>query len=538
MILCRGINGKEYILEKKIGAGGEGTVYTLAGNNLLAAKIYKQEKFQDSESRKKMERKLKAMILLQIPAIINGTVRLSWPQDVLYLNGEMVGFVMPKINTTYKIYDIYREGAVRKKIYPHYTWQYSVMFAYHLAWIVNYLHEYDIVIGDFNQNNIAVDTAKNTIILIDCDSFDLTDRVTKEHFPCTVGMQEMLAPELQTAGSLIHKKFTKESDNFSLAIHIFRLLMKNADPFGGVMKKKASMTSIPLNRAILNGECAYVRHVSGKQIPSWSVTLDILPDEVVRLFKKTFSYTLSSSKKNISNRATAKEWCAALSPLLTAKSNVLLKTCKKDKLHIYPAHNKQCPWCKCESQRDSKKKKKFKKWIAAAAAGALLISTGIFHFAGIVEIPYVNDVIKDVELLIEEYKNKQIEEEKKNPDALQIESEENLWNEIPEPSEEAGTGLSYTEEYILPESDGRYITEEELSALSADEILLARNEIFARHGRKFRTEWIQTYFENTSWYRGIYEPEIFDGMTDTIFNSYEKANIETIVSYEQKMGYQ
>ena len=37
-------------------------------------------------------------------------------------------------------------------------------------------------------------------------------------------------------------------------------------------------------------------------------------------------------------------------------------------------------------------------------------------------------------------------------------------------------------EYILPDSDSRAYTYEELSGLSAQEIRLAKNELYARHG--------------------------------------------------------
>ena len=91
--------------------------------------------------------------------------------------------------------------------------------------------------------------------------------------------------------------------------------------------------------------------------------------------------------------------------------------------------------------------------------------------------------------------------------------------------------------YILPYSDESYISEEDLAALSQEEILLARNEIYARHGRKFNTPEIHDYFIEQPWYTEIYEPEEFDSMANEVFNEYEKENINIIVNYEEKMGY-
>ncbi len=89
------------------------------------------------------------------------------------------------------------------------------------------------------------------------------------------------------------------------------------------------------------------------------------------------------------------------------------------------------------------------------------------------------------------------------------------------------------EYYILPESDTRYYTEEELSSLTADQLRLARNEIYARHGRTFDKEDLQAYFDSQPWYRGTIAPDDFD---DSVFNEYEKANVQLIQSVEDGLS--
>ena len=349
MTTYTGMRGTLYTTLQRLGKGGEGTVYTIDTYDHLVAKIYRSNKFRNTNERSTMERKLRAMIAMKVEYKIDNVVRFAWPQDILYENNTMVGFIMPRLETRYKIFDIYREGNPRKIIYPNYTWKYSIQFAYHLAWLVDYLHSKGIIIGDFNQTNIAIDSNYNTVIIIDCDSFDINDPVSGEHFPCPVGLSEMLAPELQIVGDLSKGTFTKESDYFSLAIHIFRLLMNNADPFGGIIVSRESQSNIPANQSICNGECAYVRHVPNKKIPDWSPKLTILPEEIRKLFNKTFNYTALTAKKNIKNRATAYEWCIALAPYGEKEPNPRLKTCSKNKTHVYAANNRECPWCRLES---------------------------------------------------------------------------------------------------------------------------------------------------------------------------------------------
>lgn len=92
-------------------------------------------------------------------------------------------------------------------------------------------------------------------------------------------------------------------------------------------------------------------------------------------------------------------------------------------------------------------------------------------------------------------------------------------------------------EYIFYDSDSSYIDEDMLDQLTQEEVQLARNEIYARHGRKFTNEKIRAYFEDKSWYSPEIEADVFDEQQDSIFNKYEKKNITTIVEYEKKQGW-
>ncbi len=85
-------------------------------------------------------------------------------------------------------------------------------------------------------------------------------------------------------------------------------------------------------------------------------------------------------------------------------------------------------------------------------------------------------------------------------------------------------------DYLLPDSNSRYLTEADLSGLTHKELSLARNEIFARHGRIFETPQIAEYFNGKSWYRGIYSAADFPWGE---LNKYEHANITFIANYEK-----
>lgn len=97
------------------------------------------------------------------------------------------------------------------------------------------------------------------------------------------------------------------------------------------------------------------------------------------------------------------------------------------------------------------------------------------------------------------------------------------------------TFVKNSSEYILPDSNRKYYNMKDLKGLTAKEARLARNELFARHGRKFDDKELQKYFNSCSWYKGTIAPEYF--YEEEFFNKYEIANRDLIIKYEAKKGY-
>ncbi|MBR2046870.1 MAG: YARHG domain-containing protein [Agathobacter sp.] len=89
-------------------------------------------------------------------------------------------------------------------------------------------------------------------------------------------------------------------------------------------------------------------------------------------------------------------------------------------------------------------------------------------------------------------------------------------------------------DYILPTSNSEYLTMEDLAGFTAEQCRLARNELYARYGRKFTDESLRTYFESKSWYVGTIEPDDF---TEDMLNEYEIFNRDLIVDYEEQNGF-
>jgi YARHG domain-containing protein len=77
--------------------------------------------------------------------------------------------------------------------------------------------------------------------------------------------------------------------------------------------------------------------------------------------------------------------------------------------------------------------------------------------------------------------------------------------------------------------ENKLLSERMLHGLSLHELRLLRNEIYARHGRIFRTGWLQQYFGSQPWYDPTEE------FKDEELSGSDKQNVELIVAYETKL---
>lgn len=86
----------------------------------------------------------------------------------------------------------------------------------------------------------------------------------------------------------------------------------------------------------------------------------------------------------------------------------------------------------------------------------------------------------------------------------------------------------YNEQYIIPDSDTRELTEGELWAYTRETLRYIRNELLARHGYVFGGNKFGRYFGKTDWYKaGNYENEILTAL--------EWDNISLVRTVERKM---
>lgn len=87
--------------------------------------------------------------------------------------------------------------------------------------------------------------------------------------------------------------------------------------------------------------------------------------------------------------------------------------------------------------------------------------------------------------------------------------------------------------WLFPDSDRRYLNSQDLKDQTADTLLLARNEIYARRGYVFSDPELAAFFAEKAWY--VPNASEADFSTD-VFNKYEKSNVDLIRIYEQRIN--
>lgn len=88
-------------------------------------------------------------------------------------------------------------------------------------------------------------------------------------------------------------------------------------------------------------------------------------------------------------------------------------------------------------------------------------------------------------------------------------------------------------EFIMPLSSFKRLTEDDIAGLSADELRLARNEIYARHGRTFKDNTLNEYFKAKSWYK---VNSAYNYKNDVLnVNETENINAHFLLAAERKL---
>ncbi|MDD5650045.1 MAG: hypothetical protein PHF86_06480 [Candidatus Nanoarchaeia archaeon] len=244
-----------------LGVGGEATVVLHKG---VALKVYHQPSKTRAE---------KLLAFIKVGSSLKLPTNIAYPIDVILdaRGNDIVGFSMPLAKGKEVINLSNKQFRKTEQITPNDIIDFFVdskltMDAIHVA--------PRLFIGDNNDLNVMF-TPKFGSIYIDVDSFQVGD------WPCAVGTDTYLDPNLYGLNLADKPYFTKETDWYSFAVMLFKCLLL-AHPYGGTHATYDSIVERARRKIyIMDSSVTYPR-ISNKPETISPELLDIF-DKIFRL---------------------------------------------------------------------------------------------------------------------------------------------------------------------------------------------------------------------------------------------------------------
>lgn len=321
--------------ERPFARGGEGCVHGVQQHPELVAKIYHPKG-------RTAQREQKILAMLRNPPKSSASGQTAWPCDIVYEHktGAFLGFVMPRIKNVSKIDELYSYDSRND-----HNWNWYLQVARNLCAAVQSVHDSGHVIGDLNPANICVDPKTALVTLVDTDSYSIADGSGGE-YRCGVCRLEYIPAELHrlmdSGRSLSEIKgttFTRHTDYFALAVHIFALLMNGSHPYACTVSSDALAEQYGLHKNIVRGYFPFHGAVAGVGTTRYAPQLTALPNDLRNLSIQAFSGGKPAK------RPTPRQWYDALGRL-----GQDLRQCPARQAHQFRSGLGSCPLCAAEAE--------------------------------------------------------------------------------------------------------------------------------------------------------------------------------------------
>lgn len=294
-----------------LGAGGEGSVYRLESHPNSALKIWNEKTAAGSAPQK-------VQAMLNAPAPEPGH-NVAWPTHAaLNRTGDCAGFLMPLIHPDkhqqiFHLFNPSARGRLQRQWRTSISQKTLLTAAINLAAAFqNIHHPGHLVVGDVNERNALSDKDGN-IILVDADSFQITDPKTHIIYRCTKGRDDYTSPRMQGL-ELSKNNRTQDDDRFGMAVLIFKLLMDGIHPYSSTadpddrrtttLAQKIASQYFPYNES---GHTPVQHQPSQGYRQAWQ-NLDF---ELRHMFRRAFDPDVTS----VHQRPTPAQWTDLLTQL-------------------------------------------------------------------------------------------------------------------------------------------------------------------------------------------------------------------------------
>ncbi len=337
-------SGQPVTLEESGDSGSEGSVHVVSDQPWMVAKIYHPNSPNADERRVKVEAMAECYPSLcsKAPTAMK---KLAWPTEALFRDEEatdFAGFLMRRAKGEPLPIACQPSGGAKGM-------RRVLMALEQLCLVTQFLHFMGIVVGDWNPLNFLVDDL-GFIELIDVDGFHLVfDEDTV--YPCDVCAEGYAAPELFRAqsrcgldyGEMARQgltTFTQQTDNFALAVTVFRAMNQWTHPFEGSVELAAGQDYVPprpLDEYIAEGASPFIG-TSNMRLKPWALPLSYFHP----WFREAFQYSLFDDDP--SQRLKPEEWQRLIEAY---RESAVECACGK---HVYFSGFSACPYCQVEAQ--------------------------------------------------------------------------------------------------------------------------------------------------------------------------------------------
>lgn len=262
-----GPSGPSMTLSAQLGAGGEGQVFELKGDDRVA-KIYHGDQLTGN-------RIAKLELMASRAVSRNG---ICWPEKLVYTSdGSPVGYVMQKAHGHPLQKSVFVKPLLSQR-FPQWQRENLVNVCISFLEHMQYLHDLNVLVGDINPMNVLVDGDGTSVFIVDTDSFQV------EGFPCPVGTVNFSPPHLQ------HKNFktllrTEDDELFAIATMLFMILVPGKPPYSQQGGESPEKNILDANFPYPLGDDHKSKNVSPGP---WRYIWSHLPYRLKELFHKAF----------------------------------------------------------------------------------------------------------------------------------------------------------------------------------------------------------------------------------------------------------
>lgn len=291
-------NGGEAKILSEFGSGGQGTVYKVSYNGKeYALKWYHVGVFKGKE--KDFYANLENNIAKGAP-----TDAFLWPLGITEVQNGSFGYIMDIRPSGYEELTNFFVGSKKKQQVRFKSFAAISTAAINIIQAFRELHNRGYSYQDINNGNFFIDPANGGVLI--CDNDNVSPYGTNLGI---MGKQRWMAPEIVT----MQCDPDKQSDRFSLAVVLFRLLFIN-HPLEGRYSTPPCMTK-ELERKYYGSEPVFVYDpvdTKNRPVPGTDHNLKIFwnvyPQYIKNLFVRAFSQDVMHKRKA---RVLEKEWLDA-----------------------------------------------------------------------------------------------------------------------------------------------------------------------------------------------------------------------------------